>query len=80
MPEPVHGHEVMKMMIEASAPFTRNSLREAILARFGEGASFYTCSAENMTPDELMDFLEARGKFVDTDNGFTTDKSKICNH
>jgi len=80
MSEPVHGHEVMQMMIEAGASYTRDSLRAAIVARFGEDTRFFTCSADNMTPDELMDFLEARGKFIDKDDGFATDESKICNH
>jgi probable metal-binding protein len=80
MPEQVHGHEVMQMMLAANASYTRDSLRKAIIDRFGVAARFFTCSAENMTADELIDFLEARGKFHDTDSGFTTDPDKICNH
>jgi probable metal-binding protein len=80
MPERIHGHEVMAMMIESGAPYTRESLRAAIVARFGKDATFYTCSAESMTPDELIAFLQARGKFVDSDGGFRTDASKICDH
>jgi probable metal-binding protein len=80
MPERIHGHDVMAMMIESGKAYTRESLRAAIVEEFGEEARFYTCSAENMTPDELITFLQARGKFIDDDDGFQTDKSKICDH
>lgn len=76
----IHGHEVMAMMIESGTPYTRESLRAAIVARFGADATFYTCSAEHMTPDELITFLQARGKFVAADGGFQTDASKVCDH
>ena len=80
MPEQVHGHEVMAMMIQSGKAYTRDSLRADIVERFGKAARFCTCSADNMTPDELITFLQARGKFVDGDGGFKTDQGKICDH
>jgi len=80
MAERIHGHDVMQMMVASGELYTRKSLREAILKQFGEKARFYTCSAENMTADELIDFLEARGKFRSDGESFTTDPEKICNH
>ena len=62
----IHGHEVMKMMVESGEAFTRASLQAAIHARFGT--------------DALIDFLEQRGKFVPKDNGFSTLPDKICSH
>ena len=76
----IHGHEVMRMMIESGASYTRASLRDAIIKQFGEGARFYACSADNMTADEIIRFLEARGKFVERDAGFSTSPDKICDH
>lgn len=78
--ESVHGHEVMQMMIASGKTWTRESLVVAIHQKFGTGARFHTCSRDNMTAAELIDFLEARGKFVDRGDGFTTDGSHICNH
>ncbi|MDR0250840.1 MAG: YecH family protein [Burkholderiales bacterium] len=78
--EPIHGHEVMKMMIASGKTWTRESLVAAIYQQFGADARFYTCSRDNMTAAELIDFLEARGKFVDRGEGFTTDDSLICSH
>jgi probable metal-binding protein len=78
--EVVHGHEVMQMMIASGKTWTRESLIEAIHQKFGATARFYTCSRDNMTAIELIDFLEARGKFVDCGDGFMTDESLVCNH
>ncbi|HDD9719610.1 TPA: YecH family protein, partial [Escherichia coli] len=49
-------------------------------ARFGEQARFHTCSAEGMTAGELVAFLAAKGKFIPSKDGFSTDQSKICRH
>jgi len=76
----IHGHEVMQMMIESGKQFTRESLKKSIYDSFGEESRFYTCSAENMTADELIDFLAKRGKFIGEEENFTTDPQKICNH
>lgn len=78
----IHGHDVMQMMIDAKTPFTRQTLKESIIKKFGPNARFHTCSAENMTPEELIDFLTERGKFVENEGGegFSTNPDKICNH
>jgi len=34
-----------------------------------------------MTAAEIVDFLDERGKFMDTpDGGFTVNLSRVCNH
>jgi len=76
----IHGHEVMKMMIQSGKSYTGETLRNEIIQQFGEDARFYTCSAENMTADEIIRFLGFKEKFIDTDEGFITDPSKICDH
>ena len=80
MPEQIHGHEVMKMMIESKKVYTKDSLRTDIVKTFGENTSIYTCSAENMTQDELIALLNSRGKFLDRGDGFNSDLDKICDH
>lgn len=80
MMKQIHGHEVMQMMLTSGKPYTRTTLAQDIVAEFGEDARFFTCSAENMNAEELIDFLEARGKFVPADGGFQTAPDKICNH
>jgi probable metal-binding protein len=79
MPDSIHGHEVLQMMLASGKHYTRASLRAEILARFGGEARFHTCSAENLTADELIEFLDGRGKFTGSGDGFTTEPARICN-
>lgn len=74
----VHGHEVLAMM--QGKAFSVESLRNAMIEKFGENTRYFTCSASDMTADELIQFLMNRGKFMPMDDGFTVDKTKICNH
>jgi probable metal-binding protein len=76
----IHGHEVIAMMTESNQPFTRDSLKAAILARFGADTRFHTCSAENMDADEMIDFLAARGKFMENVDGLAINPAKVCSH
>ena len=76
----IHGHDVLNMMIESGERYTKESLVEAIHARFGEAARFHTCSASEMTAAELVAFLAARGKFIPAADGFSTHESKSCRH
>jgi probable metal-binding protein len=76
----IHGHEVIAMMLQSRRSYTRESLTAAIVAEFGASARFFTCSADGMTPAELIDFLEARGKFTSTADGFMIDAAQVCGH
>lgn len=76
----IHGHDVLNMMIESGEGYTKESLVEAIHARFGEAARFHTCSASEMTAAELVAFLATRGKFIPAADGFSTHESKNCRH
>lgn len=76
--EQLHAHEVLFMMEGNS--YSEASLRAAIIDKFGESQRFYTCSAENMSVDELIVFLKQKGKFMPADNGFTVDTTKVCSH
>ena len=73
-----HGHEVLAMMQGHS--YTEQSLLEAIIDRFGADERFYTCSAENLTAQGLIDFLKDHGKFMPANEGFTVDTTKVCNN
>ena len=73
-----HGHEVLAMM--QGKAFTEEGLLKAIIEKFGSDERFYTCSAENLTAQELIDFLKEHGKFMPKEGGFTVDTSKVCDH
>ncbi len=80
MSDSIHGHEVMHMMLESKTQFTKASLKQAIDQRYGSDAKFHTCSASDLDAAALIDFLAAKGKFIETDDGFNTAEEKICNH
>jgi probable metal-binding protein len=80
MSNSVHGHDVLNFMLEMGGGFSKESLKEAIIARFGADTRFHTCSAQAMTAEELISFLSAKEKFVETENGFNTQAEKICSH
>ncbi len=72
----------MLHMMEGNSYATREQLVKAIIDKFGPDEQFYTCSVEGMNAEELVDFLEQRGKFMPAGNSeaFTVDSNKICNH
>ena len=78
--EPIHGHEVIQMMLQSAQAYTRSSLLDAITTKFGPDARFFTCSAQDLTPEGLIDFLQAKGKFVPRDHGFQTSADLMCKH
>ncbi len=80
MPNEVHGHEVIDLILGSKLAYTRESLAAAIVARFGSATRFHTCSAAGMRAAELVTFLEERGKFMPLDGGFTVDPALVCSH
>ncbi len=71
-----HAHEILRMMEGNS--YTEESLRAAIVSRFGAEARFCTCSASGMDAEQIIEFLRAKGKFKPAQSGFTMDISKVC--
>ena len=76
----VHGHEVIAMILESARSYTRQSLAEAIVARFGPDTRFFTCSASGMDAQAMVAFLESRGKFMPLEDGFTINPDRVCSH
>jgi probable metal-binding protein len=68
------------MMLESGKTYTRASLLADIVTKFGPSARFFTCSAENLTPEGIIDFLEAKGKFLAREEGFQTSADLMCKH
>lgn len=80
MTDSIHGHEVMRKMIESDKDYTSDTLRIAIGNWFGETARFHACSTDNMTADQLIVFLTEKSKFYSTDSGFRVNQDEICDH
>ena len=78
MNDQIHGHEVIAMLLAAKQPYTRESLRSEMDSRFGAAARFYTCVAGGLTADELLAFLESRGKLTVNPDGLTINPADVC--
>ena len=78
MTQSIHGHDVMRKMIESGEVYSQETLRSAITDWFGADARFHTCSAEDMTADALIAFLAERSKFMTEEGGFRVNESEIC--
>jgi probable metal-binding protein len=68
------------MMLQSGKAYTPESLLTDICTTFGSGARFYTCSAENLTAQGLIDFLQTNGKFVAGPDGFQISADRVCHH
>ena len=75
-----HVHEVLEMMEAANGTYNRETLCAAINEKFGAHAQFYSCSAKGMNANDVVDFLDARGKFTGTVDAFSFDTSQRCGH
>ncbi|MBU3916699.1 YecH family protein [bacterium] len=70
MAKHIHGGEVKQMAMASGKTHTRESLHKEIIDTFGKETRFFSCSAENMTADELISFFEANGKLNPSDYSF----------
>jgi probable metal-binding protein len=80
MPATAHGHEILHLIIGAAPGLTRDELRRMTERRFGSECRFHTCSASGMDFDELLRFLEGRGKIAFVDGTVTADPAAVCDH
>ncbi|GIU47740.1 hypothetical protein TUM4438_27590 [Shewanella sairae] len=80
MSESVHGHQVMELMLAQGQSITKQALKQLMQTTFGEQAYYHTCSASEMNADELIEFLENKGKFIHSEAGIETAADRICNH
>jgi len=78
MTDSIHGHEVMRKMIESGKTYTYDTLRTAIGNWSGQTARFHACSIENMSADGLIAFLAEKRKFHSNDAGFKIIDDAIC--
>jgi probable metal-binding protein len=73
-----HAHEVMEMMVTSGRSYSRESLAAAIRNKFGPETVFYTCSANGLSPEQLIEFLATKGKFRGTEDAFVLDTGMMC--
>jgi probable metal-binding protein len=75
-----HVHEVLEMMEAANGTYSRETLCVAINEKFGADTRFRSCSANGMDANDVINFLDSRGKFTGTADAFSFDTSRRCSH
>lgn len=76
----IHGHQVLTM-IQENRYVDEQALLAAMAHAFGPEARFHTCSASQMTAQQLVDFLKAKGKFHTVSEGYLSiNADRICSH
>lgn len=79
-PISIHGHEVMALMLAHGAPLSKRELETMLADKFGEQAHFHTCSARELSADELISLLKSKGKMIETTTGLVMVSGSICQH
>ncbi|WP_110458864.1 YecH family metal-binding protein [Shewanella algidipiscicola] len=80
MSDSIHGHQVMQLMLSLGGAISKTELIKLMATHFGEQATYHTCSATEMSAEQLIAFLERKGKFTESSMGIETAADKICHH
>ena len=80
MNTPIHGHEIIDLVSKQPDGLTIAQLTETVAKQFGSMPRFFTCSAEDMTLDELLVFLNEREKVRLLGDSVYPGKSPACKH
>ena len=80
MSTPIHGHEIIHLVSSQPDGLSIAQLTETVAKQFGSSPRFFTCSAENLTLDELLAFLNEREKVRLLGDSVYPGKSPACNH
>ena len=64
-----HVHEILEMITTTGKAYSVDELQAAVDAQFGGNALFHSCSIEDMSSAQAVEFLVSRGKFVPQQSG-----------
>lgn len=80
MKQDIHGHAVLNALIASKEPMPRSELEEKIHNEFGNDVCFHTCSQQDLSLDQLLDFLLSKKKVIELDSGLTANPDRMCHH
>ncbi len=76
----VHGHDVLNYLVAAGGTVNRAALVSWATEAHGPDARYHTCSRNGMSLDELLGFLESRGKLALAGETLQVFPEKMCGH
>ena len=76
----IHAHDVLDMVAASNSGIILEELRSTLNAQFGPDVRFTNCADARFTVDELLLFLEARGKISVNDGVARVNAHNVCSH
>jgi probable metal-binding protein len=67
--EMTHAHDFLHALLSHARPVPAADIHAFAAERFGEAARFCTCSHQDLSLDELLPIMQAKGKLVLTGPG-----------
>ena len=58
----IHGHKVLNFIKDQTEPVSQEQLVTRLSDHFGQTAQFHTCSAQELSIDQLLQLFIAKGK------------------
>ncbi|MGE5314622.1 MAG: YecH family metal-binding protein [Acidobacteriota bacterium] len=76
----IHAHDVLHMVAESNDGIVLEELRTVLNEKYGPAVRFTNCADARFTVDELLAFLQMRGK-ISVENGVARlNAHNVCNH
>ncbi len=76
----IHAHDVLDLIYENNGKFDTQHLFQAMDDKFGQTATFCSCSAKGMSREELLQFLFMRDKITETNGKLSLNIGNKCDH
>lgn len=76
----IHAHDVLHMVAEHAGGITLKDLRTVLIEKYGTNVRFTNCADARFTVDELLVFLESRGKIHVHDGLAQVNADRVCSH
>ncbi|MHA6965973.1 YecH family metal-binding protein [Zobellella denitrificans] len=78
--EMTHAHDLLHALLAHARPVPAADIHAFAAERFGEAARFCTCSHQDLSLDELLPIMQAKGKLVLTEQGWQLNFAEVCAH
>lgn len=76
----IHIHEVLDIIYDSDKIFTIDSLKEEVILRFGNDVEFTSCADDRFGIEEMINFMQNRGKIEIEDKKIYPAGQPMCDH
>lgn len=75
----LHIHEVLNLIYSSDKIYTIDELKAEVVRNFGENVSFTSCAENEFEIDDMVHFMQQRGK-IRVEDGKIYPFGEACNH